>query len=197
MTAKNWLINILIPNMEIKKWQRLSSKYLVKERWATLRVDTCDLQNGVIKDDYYVLEYPNWVNAVAVTEDNKIILVRQYRHGADIISLEVPGGVIDGDELPEVAIKRELLEETGYSFKSSELIATLYPNPATSTNVTYTYLLKGGVKTHDQHLDDHEILNVEEYTIEEAKQILKDNKIDQALHSAALFYGLMKLDVLK
>ena len=197
MTAKNWLINILIPNMEIKKWQRLSSKYLVKERWATLRVDTCDLQNGVIKDDYYVLEYPNWVNAVAVTEDNKIILVRQYRHGADIISLEVPGGVIDGDELPEVAIKRELLEETGYSFKSSELIATLYPNPATSTNVTYTYLLKGGVKTHDQHLDDHEILNVEEYTIEEAKQILVDNKIDQALHSAALFYGLMKLDVLK
>ncbi|NRF41625.1 MULTISPECIES: NUDIX hydrolase [Pedobacter] len=183
--------------MEIKKWQRLSSRYLVKEKWATLRVDTCDLQNGVIKDDYYVLEYPNWVNAIAVTEDNKIIMVRQYRHGADIISLEIPGGVIDGDELPEVAIKRELLEETGYSFKSAELIATLYPNPATATNVTYTYLLKGGVKTHDQHLDEHEILNVEEYTIDEVKQILKDNKIEQALHSAALFYGLMKLEVLK
>lgn len=183
--------------MEIKKWQRLSSRYLVKEKWATLRVDTCDLQNGVIKDDYYVLEYPNWVNAIAVTEDNKIIMVRQYRHGADIISLEIPGGVIDGDELPEVAIKRELLEETGYSFKSSELIATLYPNPATATNVTYTYLLKGGVKTHDQHLDEHEILNVEEYTIDEVKQILKDNKIEQALHSAALFYGLMKLEAIK
>lgn len=183
--------------MEIKKWQRLSSRYLVKEKWATLRVDTCDLQNGVIKDDYYVLEYPNWVNAIAVTEDNKIIMVRQYRHGADIISLEIPGGVIDGDELPEVAIKRDLLEETGYSFKSAELIATLYPNPATATNVTYTYLLKGGVKTHDQHLDEHEILNVEEYTINEVKQILKDNKIEQALHSAALFYGLMKLDVIK
>jgi 8-oxo-dGTP pyrophosphatase MutT (NUDIX family) len=183
--------------MEIKKWQRLSSRYLVKEKWATLRVDTCDLQNGVIKDDYYVLEYPNWVNAIAVTEDNKIIMVRQYRHGADIISLEIPGGVIDGDELPEVAIKRELLEETGYSFKSSELIATLYPNPATATNVTYTYLLKGGVKTHDQHLDEHEILNVEEYTIDEVKQILKDNKIEQALHSAALFYGLLKLEAIK
>jgi len=183
--------------MEIKKWQRLSSRYLVKEKWATLRVDTCDLQNGVIKDDYYVLEYPNWVNAVAVTQDNKIIMVRQYRHGADIISLEIPGGVIDGDELPEVAIKRELLEETGYSFKSAELIATLYPNPATATNVTYTYLLKGGVKTHDQHLDEHEILNVEEYTIDEVKQILKDNKIEQALHTAALFYGLMKLEVIK
>lgn len=182
--------------MEILKWKRLSSKYLVKEKWATLRVDTCDLGNGIVKDDYYVLEYPNWVNAVALTEDNKIILVRQYRHGADIISLEVPGGVMDGDEKPEFAIRRELLEETGYSFSTAELIATTYPNPATANNVTYTYFLTGGKKTHAQHLDEHEILNVEEYSIEEVKQLLKDNKIAQALHATALFYGLMKLNAL-
>jgi 8-oxo-dGTP pyrophosphatase MutT (NUDIX family) len=137
------------------------------------------------------------VNAVALTEDNKMVLVRQYRHGADIISLEIPGGVIDGGESPETAIKRELLEETGYSFESAELIATLYPNPATSTNRTFTYLLQGGVKTHEQHLDDHEILEVEEYSIEEVKQLLRDNKIDQSLHASALFYGLLKLDALK
>ncbi len=179
--------------MEILKWKKLSSRYLVKEKWATLRVDTCDLQNGTVKDDYYVLEYPNWVNAVALTADNKIIMVRQYRHGADIISLEIPGGVIDGDEAPEDAIKREMLEETGYSFESSELMGITYPNPATSNNVTHMYLLKGGIKTHDQHLDDHEILEVEEYSIEEVKQLLKDNKIAQSLHTTALFYGLMAL----
>jgi ADP-ribose pyrophosphatase len=179
--------------MEILKWQKLSTRYLVKEKWATLRVDTVKLQTGIVKDDYYVLEYPNWANAIALTRENKIILVRQYRHAADIISLEVPGGVIDGDEAPEDAVKRELLEETGYSFDQAELIATLYPNPATSNNVTYTYLLTGGVKTHEQHLDEHEILNVEEYSIEEVKQLLKDNKIDQALHAAALFYGLLKI----
>ncbi len=179
--------------MEILKWQKIASKYLVNERWATLRVDTCKLQNGAIKDDYYVLEYPNWVNAVALTKYNKIILVRQYRFAADIISLEIPGGVIDDGEEPETAIIRELQEETGYSFESCELIATLYPNPATSTNKTFTYLLKGGVKTHEQHLDEHEILNVEEYTIDEVKQLLKDNKIDQALHVAGLHYGLMYL----
>lgn len=166
----------------------------MKEKWATLRVDTCELPNGTTKDDYYVLEYPNWVNAIALTENGKLILVRQYRHGADIVSLEVPGGVIDGDESPENAIRRELLEETGYSFENAELIATLYPNPATSDNVTYTYLLKGGIKTHEQHLDEHEILNVEEYTIAEVKQLLAENKIAQSLHSAALFYGLMKLE---
>ena len=168
----------------------------MKEKWATLRVDTCKLQTGVVKDDYYVLEYPNWANAIALTRENKIILVRQYRHAADIISLEVPGGVMDGDESPEAAVRRELLEETGYSFDTAELIATLYPNPATSNNTTFTYLLTGGVKTHEQHLDEHEILNVEEYSIEEVKQLLKDNKIDQALHAAALFYGLLKLGAL-
>ncbi|MET3114280.1 ADP-ribose pyrophosphatase [Pedobacter sp. CG_S7] len=179
--------------MEILKWQKLSSRYLVKEKWATLRVDTCKLQNGTVKDDYFVLEYSNWVNAIAVTKDNKIILVRQYRHAADIVSLEIPGGVMDGDEDSETGVRRELLEETGYSFEKAELIATLYPNPATSNNSTFTYLLTGGTLTHEQNLDEHEILNVEEYTIAEVKQLLLDNKIDQALHSAALFYGLIKL----
>ncbi|SHG85205.1 NUDIX hydrolase [Pedobacter caeni] len=183
--------------MEILKWQKLSSRYLVKEQWATLRVDTCDLQNGIVKDDYFVLEYPNWVNAVALTADNEVIMVRQYRHAGDIISLEIPGGVIDGDEKPEDAVRRELLEETGYSFQTLELIATLYPNPATANNVTYTYLLTGGVKTQEQHLDEHEILNVEKYSIPEVKQLLIDNKIDQSLHASALFYGLLKLEAIR
>lgn len=183
--------------MEIKKWEKLSSRYLVQERWATLRVDTCKLQNGAVKDDYFVLEYPDWANAVALTKDNKLILVRQYRHAADIISLEIPGGVIEPGEDPEHGVKRELLEETGYSFESCELIATLYPNPATSDNRTFTYLLTGGIKTQEQDLDEHEILNVEEYTIEEVKQFLVDNKIEQSLHASALFYGLMKLEAIK
>ena len=181
--------------MEILKWQKLASKYLVKEKWATLRVDTCKLQNGAVKDDYYVLEYPNWVNAIALTKEDKIILVRQYRFAADIISLEIPGGVIDDGEEPEVAIVRELQEETGYTFESCELVATLYPNPATSTNKTFTYLMKGGTKTYEQHLDEHEILNVEEYTIDEVKQLLKENKIDQALHVAAIYYGFNALEI--
>jgi len=179
--------------MIIEKWQKIASKYLVREKWATLRVDEVKLPDGLIKDDYYVLEYPNWVNAIALTEAGKIIMVRQYRHAADIVSLEVPGGVIDGDEAPEFAIKRELLEETGYSFKTCKLIAELYPNPATANNITFTYLLTGGVKTHEQHLDEHEILNVEEYTLDEVKQLIRENKIAQALHVAALFYGLEEI----
>ncbi|GGH07789.1 NUDIX hydrolase [Pedobacter zeae] len=182
--------------MMIEKWQKLASKYLVREKWATLRVDEVKLPDGIVKDDYYVLEYPNWVNAIALTAEGKMIMVRQYRHAADIVSLEVPGGVIDGDETPEFAVKRELLEETGYSFETCKFIAELYPNPATSNNRTFTYFLTGGVKTHNQQLDEHEILNVEEYTVEEVRQLIGDNKIAQALHVAALWYGLAEIEKL-
>ena len=101
-------------------WKLLSSHYIHKGPWATLRVDECEMPDGRIVDDYYVLEYPTWVNAIAITEDNKVLMVRQYRHAAGIISLEIPGGVVDPNEKPEHAIKRELLEETGYEFESWE-----------------------------------------------------------------------------
>src|SRR5690606_25389336 len=152
--------------MSISKWKTLSSKYLVKKPWATLRVDECELPDGRIANEYYVLEYPNWVNVVAITEDQKIIMVRQYRNAADLISIEIPGGVIDGDEKPEEAVKRELLEETGYLFDDVELLSTVYPNPATSNNVTYCYLAKGGKKIQEQSLDEHEDIDVELYSIE-------------------------------
>lgn len=182
---------------KIKKWTKLTSKYISKSPWATLRVDTCQLPNGRIADEYYVLEYPNWVNAVAVTEDQQIILIEQYRHGADIVSLEIPGGVIDDEEDPKEAIKRELLEETGYLFEDIELISSVYPNPATSTNITYTYLAKGGKKVQEQNLDEHEDILVSLHTLAEAKQLLLENKFPQALHTSALMYAFLRLDVIK
>jgi 8-oxo-dGTP pyrophosphatase MutT (NUDIX family) len=155
------------------------------------------MPDGRIVDQYYVLEYPNWVNAVAITEDNKVLMVRQYRHAAGIVSLEIPGGVIDGDESPEHAIRRELLEETGYQFDDIEEMSAVYANPSTANNKTFAFLARGGKKVQGQSLDEHEELVVEEYTIEELKQLLMDNKIMQALHCTAIFYALMKLGELK
>jgi ADP-ribose pyrophosphatase len=178
-------------------WKTCSSEYIHKGPWATLRSDKCEMPDGTIVDQYYVLEYPNWANAVALTEDNKIIMVRQYRHAAGIVSLEIPGGVIEDDEHPEAGMRRELLEETGYQFNEVELISTVYANPSTANNKTYCYLAKGGKKVQEQQLDDHEQLVVEEYSIAEVKQLLADNKIAQALHCTGLFYALMKLGELK
>lgn len=151
------------------------------------------MPGGHIVEDYYVLEYSNWVNAVAITEDNKILLVHQYRHAAGIVSLEIPGGVIEDGELPEVGLRRELLEETGYQFDDFELLCTIYANPSTANNKTFCYLARGGRKVQEQQLDEQEQIIIETFTIEEVRQLLAENKIAQALHCTGLFYALEKL----
>jgi len=177
-------------------WKKLSSTYIHKGPWATLRSDRCLMPNGHIVEDYYVLEYSNWVNAVAITEDNKVLMVKQYRHAAGITSLEIPGGVIDEGETPLQGLRRELLEETGYQFDDFEHLCTVYANPSTANNQTYCYLARGGKKVQGQHLDAQEDIVVETFTIDEVKQLLSDNKIAQALHCTGLFYALLKLGAL-
>lgn len=172
------------------KWKVLSSTYLVKAPWAVLRRDQCEMPNGHIVPEYYVLEYPNWVNIVAFTKENEIILVKQYRHGAGKEFIEIPGGVIDEGEDALTAAKREMLEETGYAFDHVEKLVDLYPNPATSTNITTTFIAKGGVRIKEQALDDQEEIEVMLVSVDDVRRLLKENKIGQALHVAALFYAL-------
>ncbi|TWF54495.1 NUDIX hydrolase [Neorhizobium alkalisoli] len=96
------------------KWSVLSSETVVKDRWIDLRAETCVTPSGQEIAPYYVLSYPDWVNIVAITADDEIVLVRQYRHGAADVFTEIPGGAVDaGDPDPVAAAKRELLEETG------------------------------------------------------------------------------------
>lgn len=180
----------------MQKWTVLDSKYLIKKPWATLRVDKLRMPNGNIKEEYYVLEYPTWVNMVAITEQDTILFVKQYRHGVGEVLVELPAGVVEPREDPTVAARRELLEETGYAFDSIEYICKLHANPATSGNLTYTYLLRGGKKIQEQDLDPGEDIEVLEMSIEEAKAFLFANKISQALHTSALFYALQKMGVL-
>ena len=180
----------------MNKWTLLDSKYIIQRPWATLRVDKLQLPNGNIKDEYYVLEYPTWVNMVGITEDEHVLFVQQYRHGAGHILVELPAGVVEEGEDPAEAARRELLEETGYAFDSIEKICQLYANPATSGNITYTYLLTGGRKVQEQELDQSEDIDVILMPIDEARQFLFDNKIGQALHTSALFYTFQKLGLL-
>lgn len=174
-------------------WKVLSSEYLVRAPWAVLRKDVCEMPNGHIVPEYYVLEYPNWVNMVAVTDAGEFILVRQYRHGISDFVLEIPGGVIDPGEDAITAARREMLEETGYAFDSVTELVNLYPNPATSDNQTTTFLMMGGRKVQEQDLDGQEEIDVILASAEEVKQWVLANKFGQALHTAALFYGLHRL----
>jgi len=179
------------------EWKILESEYLFNEPWLTIRKEKCELPNGKIMPAYYTLEYPSWVSALALTKDNKVVMVKQYRHGLGVISTELPGGVVDKGETPEVAIARELKEETGYVFESYELIGKICANPATTNNYMHMFIARGGEKVAEQSLDETEDVETVIYTIDEVKQLVKENKIVQALHTTTIFYALEKLGGVK
>lgn len=183
--------------MSTLDWEKISSVYIVRAPWATLRMDTCRMPDGTLIPDYYVLEYPDWVNAVALTEDGKVILVKQYRHAAEEVILELPGGCMEESESPEEAVKREMLEETGYVFSEIEFLSTVYGNPATANNKTHCYLAKGGRKVAEQKLDRGEEIDIELVSPEQLKELVLNNQFGQALHTSGIFYALIKMGLLK
>jgi 8-oxo-dGTP pyrophosphatase MutT (NUDIX family) len=176
------------------KWKMLSSEYLFRDTWFTVRKDRCQTPDGRIVDPYYVYEFPTWVTALALTRDNKIVMERQYRHAIDDDCLEIPGGCVDDtDKNLEEAIARELAEETGYTFSKFDYLGKISPNPSTNSNWMHMFLATGGEKTKEQELDHNEEIEVRLYTIEELKNLLKQNKIVQAMHVTCIMYGLEKL----
>ncbi|HTR29808.1 MAG TPA: NUDIX hydrolase [Puia sp.] len=180
--------------MKDLRWKTLSSRYLFTDNWLTLRADTCETPDGKIVSPYYVYEFPDWVMAVAVTTDGKFILERQYRHALGITSIELPGGCVDKtDTSLEAALRRELLEETGYAFEKVEPIAKVCANPATNSNWAHLYLATGGKLEQPQDLDPNEEIEVRLYTFEELRELLRDNGVAQSMHMAAFFYAFQRL----
>jgi 8-oxo-dGTP pyrophosphatase MutT (NUDIX family) len=179
-------------------WKTLSSAYLFKDDWLTARVDTCETPAGKIVSPYYVLEYRNWVNGVAIREDGMVIMIRQFRQGIGKTLLEIPGGTMDeSDPSPLFAMQREMLEETGYEFRNWISLGKIAPNPASSNNYTHMFLATGGVKVREQQLDHNEDIEVVLMSIDELQQLVLENKLEQSLHVTCIFYALMHLGRLK
>ena len=186
--------SLRIMSTELKPWQPLSSRYIHRESWFSLRADKVLKGNGQEMDPYYVLEYSNWVNILPVTKDGRVVLVRQYRYALGCFSIEVPGGIMDPHEKdPLEAAKRELLEETGYSAGHVEQVAVVATNPATHNNRLYCYLATDCELTHELDHDENEEIEVLVVSMEELLELLRTNQIIQSLHVSSILYSLMRL----
>lgn len=174
--------------MQYKKYEIIKSEYIIHRPWLTARKDTLRMRDGRINPEYYVLEYPDWVNIIAITDDEKFVMEKQYRHGLQWEGFEIPAGVIEKGETPLEAAKRELWEETGFGGGEWTEHMIISPNSSTSNNLVHCFIAKGVTKLSDeQHLDSTEEISVHLLDKREVLTLMNEGKIIQALMLAPLW----------
>lgn len=172
---------------KIEKWKLLGSEYLIRRPWLTARRDRVQLPDGTVHPEYYVLEYPTWVNIIALTRDGRFVMVEQYRHGLADVFMELVAGTCEQGENPLEAAQRELLEETGYAGGQWAPFAVLSANPSSMNNLSHTFLATGVERVAEQHLDTTEDIAVHLLTEQEVLALLRTDSIKQALMAASLW----------
>lgn len=171
-----------------RAWEVIHSEYIIDRPWLHARRDHVKLPTGAEHDEYYILEYPEWINVIAITTDGMMVMERQYRHGLRRADIEICAGVAEPGEDPLDAAKRELLEETGYAGGTWREFMTIAPNPTNMTNYSHTFIAEGVTRCSGQHLDRTEDIEVLLMSPDEVFACLRDGAIIQALMAAPLWH---------
>lgn len=173
----------------IKPWQKLSTKLLGDFKIFSLRTDRKISPRTEKEHDFFVIDSSNWVNVIAVTPDQKLVMVEQYRHGSNTVELEIPGGMIDGkDASPVAAGVRELREETGYEGAEARILGETYPNPAIMSNTCYTVLVENCRNIYPVEFDSGEDIITRLVPVADIPRLVAEKKISHSLVVVALYH---------
>ena len=178
--------------MTPKPWKVLSSRRDDSYRVFSLRTDLSRSPRTGQEHHFFILESSSWVNVIPLTPRNEVVLVRQYRHGIQGVTLEIPGGLVEGGDTPEEAALRELHEETGYRCSKITLLGSVHPNPAIQNNQCYSFLARDVFIAGEQQQDEKEDIEVLLRPLSEIPRLIRDGEITHALVLAAFYRYYME-----
>ena len=173
--------------MKPRRWKKLSSRDVLRDRWVRLRADRCEIAPGKIIEPYYVMEEPEWVHVVAFDVKHRVLLVRQYRHPIQEFSWEFPGGAADENETLLATAKRELREETGAVGERWRHLGGYSSNPARQTNRVHGFVAENVRITSAAKLDDTEAIESRFFSVDEALALVRRGAFSNVMH-LSLFY---------
>jgi len=173
----------------IQPWPQITSKPLADFRIFRVRSDEKVSPRTGQPHDFFILDCVDWVNVVALTPDDQLVMIEQFRHGTNTVELEIPGGTIDRkDKSTMEAGLRELREETGYEAEQAEILGQIFPNPAIMSNTCFTVLARNCRLKHPVELDSGEDLLTRLVPISEIPNLVKTGKIRHSLVVVALYH---------
>ena len=169
-------------------WKTLRSETIIsRPPWLTVRHDAVELPDGRVNPDFYVLEYPDWVNVIAITDKGEFVMELQYRYGIRRTCYEICAGVMEKGETPEQAARRELEEETGYTGGVWTHLMSVSGNASTTSNLTHCFLATGVTPSGSRHLDATEDISVVLMSETEVFDLLMRDEVKQSLMAAPLW----------
>jgi GxxExxY protein len=173
----------------VENWEKLDSTYIGDYRIFRLRTDSSRSPRTGNIHHFFVLEAPDWVNVIPLTPEGNVVMIYQYRHGTEEVTLEVPGGMVDAaDGDPAVSAARELREETGYAAETVVHLGTVAPNPAFMDNHCHHYLVLGVRRVGDVQFDGAEDIAFVEVPLVDIPGLIRTGQITHSLTISAFYY---------